>query len=66
MAPIWKPQEAKVYQDWIDTIFDEAESELNDWERTFLDDIQKWLNKTSKLTEKQADKLESIYTRLTK
>lgn len=66
MALQWKPQPQKVYQDWIDTIFDEAEDTLNDWEKTFLDDIQTWLNKSGRLTQNQAKKLEDIYTEKTK
>jgi thiaminase len=61
MAAIWKPQDAKVYQDWIDTILDEAEGELNDWERNFIEDIQISLNRKGKLTQAQAEKLEQIY-----
>jgi len=62
MAEIWRPQEIKVYQSWIESIVDEASDELSDWESSFLSDIQMRLDKGYNLTENQAKKLESIYT----
>jgi len=60
MPLIWKHQPREVYQGWIDVIMTEASDELNDWESSFLDSIQKHLY-YGDLTESQAEKLESIY-----
>lgn len=41
------------------------ESKLSDWERTFIDSIGKQLGDGKSLTEKQADRLEQIWERVT-
>ena len=65
MAEIWKPQPREVYQHWIDTILAEASDKLNDWESSFIENIQTSLSLYGRLTEKQADKLERIYAEKT-
>lgn len=65
MSEVWKPKDTSVYQDWIDSIFDEAENELSDWERNFLDSIQQQLNRSGRLSQKQEAVLEKIYSALT-
>ena len=41
------------------------ESMLSDWERGFIDSLAKQMADGRSLTEKQADKLESIWTKIT-
>ena len=41
------------------------ESHLSDWERTFISTISDQLNRGKDLTDKQADKLNSIWQKLT-
>jgi len=65
MPPIWQPQSREVYQHWIDTILEEASDELNDWESSFIANIQTTLSIYGKLTEAQAEKLENIYAEKT-
>lgn len=41
------------------------EEKLSDWERTFIDSLSFQLRKGGSLTEKQVDKLEAIWERVT-
>ncbi len=42
------------------------EDRLNDWERGFLDSVSDWLGRGGKtLTDRQAEKLETIWDRVT-
>ncbi len=61
MPLAFQPQDRKVYQHWIDTILEEASDKLNNWESSFVENMQTCLNLYGKLTEGQANKLESIY-----
>ena len=65
MPPVWKPQSHEVIKHWFDTIMDEAEEKLNDWERNFLDSIEKKINFQYALTEAQEKVLERIYAEKT-
>ena len=64
MPPVWKPQPIEVYRDWVDSIIEEASDLLTDWEANFINDIDIRLD-SGPLTEAQANKLESIYTKYT-
>jgi len=65
MPPVWKPQSYEVIKHWFDTIMDEAEEKLNDWERNFLDSIGKRIDNHYNLTEAQEKVLERIYAEKT-
>lgn len=41
------------------------ESKLSDWERTFIDSISVQLSQGRPLTEKQAERLDAIWDRIT-
>jgi hypothetical protein len=47
------------------TDIEQRESKLSDWERTFVDDISAQLGRGRALTEKQDEKLEAIWERVT-
>ncbi len=64
MPLIWKPRDRKILQHWIEVILDESSDELNDWESSFIDNIQVKLS-YGPLTEKQEDKLEDLYVKHT-
>lgn len=66
MAEIWKPQSIKVYAEWIAAIESEASDKLNDWETGFIASLTMRLDNGMTLSEAQAEKLESIYTKHTK
>lgn len=66
MAEIWKPKPIEVYQNWIESIIEEASDNLNDWENTFIESLTERLGRNRNLTELQAEKLESIYVAKTK
>ena len=55
----------KTLQYWIDTILNEAEERLTDWERNFLESIQSQLNLRGSLSNRQIDVLERIYSEKT-
>jgi hypothetical protein len=40
------------------------ESKLSDWERSFIDSLERWIGGGRKLTEKQIEKIESISERV--
>ena len=65
MPPIWKPRDKEILQNWIDTIIDESSDELNDWENSFIENINQRLVVYGQLTELQEEKLESIYVKHT-
>ncbi len=54
----------EVYQDWVDRIL--VEAKLTQWEQDFVDSIDRQLRLGVKLTVKQAEKLESIYSEKTR
>ena len=56
MPLIWKPRDKKILQHWIDVIVADPSDEVNDWESSFIDNIQATL-RYGILTEKQEDKL---------
>ena len=64
MSLVWQPRDRDVLQHWIDVILDESSDELNDWESSFLDNVQATLHYGT-LTEKQEDKLENLYVKHT-
>lgn len=61
MAQAWKPQHIDTLKSWVEAILTEAEDELNDWERNFVNSISDRLNKGKPLTERQEQILERIY-----
>jgi len=64
MAEIWKPRSKEVLQHWIDTILDESSDKLNDWENSFVDNMNHILF-MGQLTEAQENKLEELYVKYT-
>jgi hypothetical protein len=66
MPEIWKPQSIDVYKDWLVSILIEATDKLNDWELSFITNIDMRLGNGIQLTETQAEKLEQIYVKYTK
>lgn len=62
---MWKAQPFDVYQQWITDILEESSDKLNDWESTFIDNIQVKITNGWQLTENQAEKLEQMYVRYT-
>lgn len=66
MPLIWKPQPKEVLQSWIDAIFNEASDDLNEWEATFMNDIDVKVRLKGELSQAQEEKLEQIYTEKTK
>lgn len=67
MSPLaWKPQSNEVYQQWINDILTEVSEELNDWELSFVGDMEIRLQFHQLPTEAQAKKLEDIYAKYTK
>lgn len=44
---------------------EDRESKLTDWERDFISSLPEAIDKYGSLTEKQADKLETIWERIT-
>lgn len=64
MSLTWKSRDPKLLKHWIDVIIDEASDELYDWEWSFMDSIEIYLDKRT-LTEAQEDKLEQIYVKHT-
>jgi hypothetical protein len=65
MAEIWKPLERSIYQDWVDSILEEASDDLNEWESNFIESVNNQL-KYNDLSQKQAEILERIYSEKTK
>ena len=58
-------QGTEIVKSWYYTILDEAEEKLNDWERTFMESIRWKVDNHSVLTDRQYEKLESIYAEKT-
>jgi len=65
MSEMWKPEPNSVYQDWINTIQEESSDALNDWEISFIANVEQRILSGWYLTEAQAVKLEQIYVRHT-
>lgn len=65
MAKLWQPQDRKVYGEWVSAILAEASDRLSDWENSFMSSIDDLLTRGRDLTQAQAEKLESIYTKYT-
>jgi len=65
MAEQWKSQSPKVHREWLDTIIKEASDKLNDWETTFIESIERQLDRRTPLTQAQEEKLEDIYANYT-
>lgn len=59
--------EPSQYHEWPDMIEDcqQRESSLTDWERSFLDSIEQQLSRGGMLSEKQRDRLDAIWERVT-
>ena len=55
----------KLHQEWVNTILEEGETKLNDWERTFITDMEYKLGENRSLTERQAAVLEKIFKKVT-
>lgn len=62
----WQPLNPAVYRDWVDAIIAEASDELTDWEKNFIDSIDRQLTLKRELSERQAEVLERIYANKTK
>lgn len=56
-----KMPDADTLRHYIDTILNEAEDKLTDWERSFLDSVDLQLTQKGDLTVKQAEIVERIY-----
>jgi len=65
MAEMWKPKDPKLLRSWLDAIIDEASDELNDWEKNFIDNMERTMNEGWTLSRSQEEKLEQIYARKT-
>lgn len=65
MSQQWKSQTPKVHREWLDTVITEASDKLNDWETTFIESIERQLDKRIPLSQSQEEKLESIYSNYT-
>lgn len=65
MAQAWKPASKETLQHYIDTILDEAEEKLTDWERNFIENIMSQVSIYGQLTQKQEEILERIYAERT-
>ncbi len=61
MPEVWKPKDPKLLRSWLDAILLEASDDLNDWEKNFIDDMEKRMDMNRPLTELQEKKLEQIY-----
>ena len=66
MAKIWEPQSIEIYKSWANSIIDEAQDNLSEWEFNFIDSIKRQLDYSKQLSQKQADILEKIYAEKTK
>lgn len=56
---------AEDFRRWVDAIKDEASDKLNDWELNFIDSIDRQLGAGRDLSERQIEKLETIYAEKT-
>lgn len=65
MAQIWKPQSLATLREWINAILNEASDDLNDWESTFIVDMDYRVASGQSLTQTQEEKLEKIYSEKT-
>jgi hypothetical protein len=65
MPPIWQPRDNDTLKAWIDTILNEAEDRLSDWERKFIADMEPRIAAKRPLTQGQEEKLEQIYAEYT-
>jgi hypothetical protein len=61
MAKSWQDEYTAMISDCI-----ESDDKLNDWERTFLDSLSAHLGAGRTLTEKQLDKLNDLWERISK
>jgi len=52
----------KVYREWIETILNEAEDRLSDWERNFIESISNQMDERGWISDKQVVVLERIYS----
>ena len=59
-----KPHPEYVYQDWVDRIL--VEAKLTQWEQDFVDSINRQLRLGVKLSARQAEGLERIYSERTR
>jgi len=48
-------------REWLDTIIEEAESELSPWEHKFITDVEDQLTKNITLSPRQEQLIEKIY-----
>ena len=62
MSKMWRAADLQTIKSWIDTIFEEAEEKLTDWERDFVTSVQARNNLGRDLTQKQEEILERIYS----
>lgn len=44
----------------------DRESRMSDWEEEFIESLEEWLANGKTLTERQAEKLEDVWERVTK
>lgn len=65
MAPIWKPKDNAILQEWLEAIENEANKELTSWEINFIDSISYRINAGQTLSQKQEEILERIYAEKT-
>ena len=65
MSKMWRAADLQTIKSWIDTIFEEAEEKLTDWERDFVTSVQARNNLGRDLTQKQEEILERIYSEKT-
>ncbi len=65
MPPMWIRQPKEVYQAWYDAIIEEASDILNDFENSFMSNIEGFIQRGT-ITERQAETLERIYSEKTK
>lgn len=65
MSKMWKPQPIEVYKDWLLDILVEASDNLNDWESSFIANLQMRVDCGLNLSQSQAEKLEQIYVKYT-
>ena len=66
MAEMWKPQSLDVYHQWIQDIVLQSSDNLNDWENSFIANMNMRIDKGMELTQPMAEKLEQIYLKHTK
>jgi len=65
MSQQWQSQPPKVHREWLDAVLNEASDKLNDWETSFIESIERQLDKRIPLSQAQEEKLETIYANYT-